>query len=110
MIRCRSTGPAILAAALALTGCIAKTEAVPADHAVTISWEANHEKGVNATGGGYEVSIGDRAVEVPSSDPTSLTTVLFTGSYVVKVRAFEPDPEGSGRIYSPPVTRTLVVW
>jgi hypothetical protein len=110
VIRCGWTGAAV-AAVLASTGCIAKTEAAPADHVVTISWQANHEKGVRASGGGYEVTIGGRApVEVAASEPTSLTTVLFTGTYTVSVRAFERDPAGTERIYSAPTTRTLEVW
>lgn len=110
MIRCGWTGAAV-ATVLVSTGCVARTEAAPADHVVTISWQANREKGVNATGGGYEVTIGDRApVEIAASEPTSLTTVLFTGTYTVRVRAFERDPAGSERIYSAPTTRTLEVW
>jgi|SRR5690242_625122 hypothetical protein len=63
------------------------------NHAVTISWAANHEKGVNSPGGGYHVMIsGAPTIDVlfnGTSTPTSAPPVILkTGTYTVTVSAF----------------------
>ena len=69
-------------------------------HAVTISWAANHEKGVNSTGGGYRVTISGQApIDVlfnAGATPTSAPPVILqTGTYNVTVTAFAAlDPQG----------------
>ncbi|MGV8935099.1 MAG: hypothetical protein ACOH1I_10770 [Gallionellaceae bacterium] len=67
----------------------------PAYHNVTISWVANHEKGVNMAGGGYKVSISGQttAIDVPFNvasgvTPTSTIKSLYTGSYTATVKAY----------------------
>lgn len=106
------------AALLALAACDAGGSIrTPTDHAVTISWAANHEKGVNGPGGGYRVTIAGRPViDLPYDAgaglaPTSITTVLRTGSYGVSVVAYQPlAPDGAltGGA-SAPATVTVVV-
>jgi len=72
------------------------------NHTVTVAWAPNHEKGVNSTGGGYEVSIsGQPTINVPYSSgptaPTSTVTMLQTGTYTVTVTAFAAlDAQGGG--------------
>src|SRR5882762_4295786 len=48
------------------------------NHTVTVAWAPNHEKGVNSTGGGYEVSIsGQPTINVPyASGPTAPTSTV----------------------------------
>jgi hypothetical protein len=82
--------------------------------AITISWSANRERGVNSAGGGYEVSItGQPTVTVPyvsgASAPTSIAVTLTSGSYLVSVRAFAAlDAQGgASRTFSAPQTMTL---
>jgi len=63
------------------------------NHSVTLAWAANHEKGVNSAGGGYQVSISGQAAPIDvsfngSTTPTSTMTMLQTGSYQVTVTAF----------------------
>jgi hypothetical protein len=62
-------------------------------HTVALSWAPNHEKGVNSTGGGYQVTIsGQPTITVPyvsgPTAPTSTVTTLQIGNYTVTVRAF----------------------
>ena len=78
-------------------------------HSVTLSWQANRERGVNSAGGGYEVSIsGQPTVIVPyvsgPAAPTSTIVSLSTGRYTVTVRAFAAlDAQGgSGGSFSAP--------
>lgn len=60
----------------------------------TLVWAANHEKGVNSAGGGYQISIsGQPPINVPyvsgAAAPTSLAlTAVPKGTYTVSVRAF----------------------
>jgi hypothetical protein len=80
-------------AALALTACGGSSSTPITSHQVTISWAANHEKGVNRAGGGYRVSIpGKPIIDVPflsgAASPTSVETTLTTGSYAVTVSAY----------------------
>lgn len=91
---CRWKDRLAAVAIIALAACQGTTTPVPGDRTVTLSWQANHEKGVNAPGGGYRVSIPSRpALDLPYPAPTTLTTVLHTGSYAVGVSAYQPDPE-----------------
>jgi hypothetical protein len=86
----------VLIASAHLGGCGAADESSPVpvtNHTVTLAWAPNHEKGVNATGGGYRVSIsGQPTINVPyasgTSAPTSTVTTLQTGTYTVTVTAF----------------------
>jgi hypothetical protein len=85
---------AVLAgAALVLGACHSTSGPPPANHQVTISWQPNHESGVNKAGGGYRVSIdGQQAIDVPwvsgATAPTSTEVTLFTGSHSVTVAAY----------------------
>lgn len=104
-------GAALAAAAGGLAACGGgSAPPAPANHSVTISWQANHEKGVNAPGGGYRLVVGGRPpVDLPYPSPASLTTVLYTGAYGVSVQAYEPDPAGAGTSFSPASRLTVVV-
>ena len=76
------------------------------DKDVTISWNANNEKDVNATGGGYNVyisqnsnfNIGDAGVTVfnvpwvMGTAPTSIIRTLSSGTYYVRVAAYTAFP------------------
>jgi hypothetical protein len=70
--------------------------ATPAtNHAVTLSWSPNHEKGVNSPGGGYKVTISGRPapIDVPyisasGVTPSSTMVTLSTGSYTATVSAY----------------------
>lgn len=83
-------------------------------HTVTLAWAPNHEKGVNSTGGGYQVTIsGQPTITVPytsgSTAPTSTVTTLQTGSYTVTVRAYaaldaQGGSTGSLSVASAPIT------
>ncbi len=58
-----------------------------------ITWNANHEYGVNSAGGGYVLSIdGGDWVYVPYVSgawaPTSLTTTLSPGTHTVTLHAY----------------------
>jgi hypothetical protein len=72
------------------------------NHTVTLAWAPNHEKGVNSTGGGYEISISSQpTINVPYASgptaPTSAVTTLQTGTYTVTVRAYAAlDVQGGG--------------
>jgi hypothetical protein len=76
-------------------GTTTSASTAPGFHNVTISWAANHEKGVNTTGGGYSVSISGQsapaAIDVPfvsgPTAPTSITTSLYSGTYTALVTA-----------------------
>lgn len=64
-------------------------------HTVTLTWNPNHEKGVNSTGGGYKITIGGQAVpiDVPFNaasgvTPTSKVVTLSSGSYTATVSAY----------------------
>jgi hypothetical protein len=66
---------------------------VPTTHSVTLVWTPNHEKGVNSTGGGYQVSVsGQPTIDVPyvsgPAAPISKIVSLNTGTYSVTVRAY----------------------
>ncbi len=101
-MRARPLAAPTLALALAFAlaggpGCSAKAEPVQGWHVVDLSWAPNHERGVNAAGGGYLVSIDGRPdVDLPyaSGDlaPTSITTTLHTGAHSVTVRAYAAVP------------------
>ena len=87
---------------------------VVTNHTVTLSWTANHEKGVNSTGGGYHVAIsGKPTIDVLSSGstaPTSTVTTLQTGTYTVTVTAFAAlDAQGglTGSVSAP--SQSLIV-
>jgi hypothetical protein len=80
-------------AALTLAACGGSKSTPITSHQVTISWAANHEKGVNASGGGYKVNVAGKAtIDVPyvsgSAAPTSTDLTLTTGSYAVTVSAY----------------------
>lgn len=69
--------------------------AASTQHSVTLTWAANHEKGVNSAGGGYLVSISGQAspINVPYNaasgvTPTTTTTTLSTGTYTATVVAY----------------------
>jgi hypothetical protein len=104
-------GLALAAALVTVAGCDdGRASLMPGYHTVTIAWQANHEKGVTAPGGGYRLIIGGRPpLDFPYPSPTSLTTTLLTGWYGVSVQAYQPDPEGAGTSWSPASSMTLVV-
>lgn len=87
---------AILVATSLLTACGGGSGGGTAatSHQVTLSWSANHEKGVNGPGGGYKVSITGKApIDVPYNaasgvTPTSTMVNLTTGSYTATVSAY----------------------
>ena len=89
------------------------------NHSVTLAWAANHEKGVNSAGGGYQVSISGQAAPIDvsfngSTTPTSTMTMLQTGSYQVTVTAFAAldapgAPPGSGSVSAPSQALTVNV-
>jgi len=87
------------------------------NHAVTISWAANHEKGVNSAGGGYNVMIsGAPTIEILFNGTTTPTSappvVLQTGTYTVTVTAFAAlDSQGgaTGSVSAPSQTLTVDV-
>ena len=86
--------------------CVAQLEACAGD-AVTLSWSANRESGVNRAGGGYEVRISGQApVVVPyvsgATAPTAAALQLQPGSYTATVRAFAAldSQGGTTRTYS----------
>ena len=89
----------------------------PGNHTVTLSWAANHEKGVNSAGGGYQVAIsGQPAINVPFTSglmaPTSTVTTLYSGTYTVTVSAFAAlDVQGgnTGSLSAPSQPFTLIV-
>lgn len=109
MIASRRQAVALGAALGLLTACDAQAGRA-VDRAVTLSWQANHEKGVNGPGGGYRLAIAGReAVDLPWPAPTALTTVLRTGSHLVTVQAYEPDPAGAGTAWSPTASLTVAV-
>jgi hypothetical protein len=92
-MRSLSWKSALLAgAALTFAACGGSKSTPITSHQVTISWAANHEKGVNSTGGGYKVNVaGKPTVDVPFSGattPTSTELTLTTGSYAVTVSAY----------------------
>jgi hypothetical protein len=73
----------------------APTPTPSTNHAVTLSWSPNHEKGVNSSGGGYKVMISGKsaAIDVPyisasGITPTSTMVTLSTGSYTATVSAY----------------------
>jgi hypothetical protein len=76
------------------------TQPPPESRTVTLTWDANRESGVNRPGGGYEVSIAGQPVkDVPYTSgptaPTSTTSQLPPGTYVISVRAYAGlDPQG----------------
>ena len=110
MIAWRRQAVALGAALGFLAGCNAQTEPAPVDRTVTLSWQANHEKGVNGPGGGYRLAVAGRAaIDLPWPAPTTLTTVLRTGSHLVTVQAYEPDPAGAGTAWSPTASLTVAV-
>lgn len=97
---------ALLGGALGAVGVLAGCEPatvtpVPGYHPVTVSWEASHQRGVNAAGGGYRVALAGTTVDLPYPAPTTLTTVLYTGAYTVSVQAYQRDPRGRTAV-SPP--------
>jgi hypothetical protein len=85
------------------------------NHTVTLAWAPNHEKGVNSTGGGYQVSIsGCPTMNVPyaagPTAPTSTVTTLQTGTYTVTVRAFAAlDAQGGSATSLSAPSQSLIV-
>jgi hypothetical protein len=78
---------------LTLAACGGSSSTSITSHHVTISWAANHERGVNASGGGYKVNVaGKPTIDVPyvsgAAAPTSTDLTLTTGSYAVTVTAY----------------------
>lgn len=62
-------------------------------HSVTLNWAPNHERGVNSTGGGYQVLVNGQPMgNVPymsgSTAPTSTTILLNSGTYMVTIHAY----------------------
>jgi ABC-type glycerol-3-phosphate transport system substrate-binding protein len=86
-------------------------------HTVTLAWAPNHEKGVNSTGGGYQVTIsGQPMITVPYTSgpaaPTSTVTTLQTGTYTATVRAYAAlDAQGgsAGSLSAPSQSLTVNV-
>lgn len=84
---------------------------------VTLSWNANREKGVNQAGGGYRINItGQAPITVPwVSGPLAPTTTdvnLAAGSYTVTISAFAAlDAQGgnTGSTSAPSQPFALVV-
>ena len=101
--------------ALVLSSCGGESSRWPTPHQVTVAWAPNHEKGVNSTGGGYQVTIsGQPTFNVPyvsgPTAPTSTITTLLTGTYSVTVRAYAAlDAQGgsTGNISAP--SQSLIV-
>jgi hypothetical protein len=73
------------------------------EYSVTVTWDENHERLVNSTGGGYRVycsrrqgfSVNDQGVliydvsyESGSRSPTSTNIVLTSGTWFIKVAAY----------------------
>lgn len=94
------------AALIVLSGCGSgddgSSPAPAANHAVTLAWAPNHEKGVNSAGGGYRVAIsGQPTIDVPyisgPAAPTSTVTTLYTGTYTATVTAFAALDARGGR-------------
>lgn len=89
----------------------------PSARAVTLTWEANHESGVNRAGGGYRVSIsGQPTIDVPYTSgpaaPTTTTVLLPRGGYTVTVRAYAAlDAQGgtTGSLSAPSQSLTVNV-
>jgi ABC-type glycerol-3-phosphate transport system substrate-binding protein len=91
-------GAVVLIALAQLAGCGGgggggSSSPAPTNHTITLAWAPNHEKGVNSTGGGYQVSIsGQPTINVPfvsgPTAPTSTVTTLPMGTYTVTVRAY----------------------
>ena len=105
-------GAVVLIALAQLAGCGGGgggSNPPPSPHTVTLTWAPNHEKGVNSTSGGYQVSItGQPTINVPyvsgPSAPTSTVTTLSTGTYTATVRAYAAlDAQGgsSGSVSAP---------
>ena len=91
----------------------------PTVNTVNVSWNANRETAVNATGGGYKVyystssgfDISDAGVSVvdvpfvaPPATPTSISLQLPSGQYYFRVVAYSAlvAPWGSGGSMSAP--------
>jgi hypothetical protein len=91
----------------------------PTLHSVTLSWQANHETGVNSAGGGYKISISGQPtpIDVPyniasSVTPTTTTISLYTGTYTATTRAYAAlDTAGgaTGNLSAPSAPITIVV-
>jgi hypothetical protein len=113
MNRTFRSGAALLLAG-ALSACGSST---PSDRAVTITWTANRESGVNAAGGGYRVNVGGQPViDVPfvsgSAAPTSTVARLPAGTYTVTVVAYAAlDAQGgaTGSVSGPSQSITVTV-
>lgn len=62
---------------------------IPSSHQVTISWTANREAAVNATGGGYKINIsGQPFIDVPYTAPTNKIVTLLSGNYTATITAY----------------------
>lgn len=99
----------IAVSVLALAACHGDPGEDLAPLAVTLSWEANREVGVNRSGGGYELAVaGQPAIDVPyvsgAAAPTSATVRLLPGSHTVTLRAYAAfDAQGgTTRTFSAP--------
>ena len=57
--------------ALVLSSCGGESSRWPTPHQVTVAWAPNHEKGVNSTGGGYQVTISGRRRKAAATQAVS---------------------------------------
>ena len=70
--------------------------AVSSGHTVSLTWNANHEKGVNSAGGGYNITFAGYVVHAPvnvpwasgATAPTSTSVTLTTGTYTATVTGY----------------------
>jgi hypothetical protein len=81
---------------------------------VAISWNANHETGVNSAGGGYLVAVsGQPVLTVPytsgTSAPTSTTLSLPSGTYTISVSAYAALDAHGGTSGSTSAPQTITV-
>jgi hypothetical protein len=82
--------------------------------AITISWNANRESGVNSPGGGYVVAVsGQPLITVPYvsgvSAPTSTTISLSSGTYTISVSAYAALDAHGGTSGSTSAPQTITV-
>ncbi len=72
------------------------TVATSSSHTVSLTWNANHEKGVNSAGGGYTITFAGYVVHAPvnvpwtsgATAPTSTSVALTTGTYTATVSGY----------------------
>jgi hypothetical protein len=93
------------------------TATAPPSHQIDISWAANREAAVNSPGGGYIVAVsGQPTITVPYvsgvAAPTTISTMLKSGSYSVTVTAYSaliPPAGGTGSTSQPSATYSFSV-